>query len=49
MEDKDELDETLIEIAELLESIRLRVPEIEHTFSDLETKSEKESDVEYKL
>lgn len=44
MEDKDELDETLIEIAELLESIRLRVPEIDHTFSDLETKGSDERD-----
>lgn len=52
MDDKEnytELDETLSEIAELLESIRLRVPEINDNFSDLETKSEKGSDVEYKL
>ena len=37
----------LEEIKELLESIRLRVPKITHNFSDLEAKSEKESDVEY--
>jgi hypothetical protein len=47
MDDKEEnyieLDETLIEIAELLDSIRLRVPEIDHTFSDLETKKLEEN------
>ena len=74
MEDKEnytELDETLVEISELLESISLilscinskncrmsllpsssmllRVPEINHDFSSLDTETERESDVEYKL
>ena len=41
MDDKEnytELDETLVEIAELLESIRLRVPRINYDFDSLETK-----------
>ena len=47
MDDKEnytELDDTLSEIAELLESIRLRVPDINHNFSDLETKGSDERD-----
>ena len=38
MEDKDELDETLCEISELLESMLLRLPDMNYDFSDLETK-----------
>jgi len=43
-EERDNIDETLYEISELLESIRLRVPDINHNFSDLEAKGSDERD-----
>ena len=41
-ENYNELDETLVEIAELLESIRIRVPRINYDFDSLETETEEE-------
>ena len=42
-EERDDIDETLCEISELLESMLLRLPEINHDFS-LETKGSDETD-----
>jgi len=44
MEDKDELDETLCEISELLESMLLRMPDMNYDFSSLESKGSDERD-----